>query len=451
MAKAFFGSKISPNMIKTPEKFLICKNVPIARTGVQKYLGEEIGLNDKPNKLVKVYRTEEEVFNPKTIASFEGKIFTDEHPYDWVTPNTFQIYAKGAVTNVRRGIGTESDLLLADIIVYSQVQIDEIEQKQKREVSCGYECEYVPYKDGYMQKNIVGNHVALVSAGRAGNRVAIKDESNKEILLNGGKNKVYKIPRRSKVSDYLKSVGLKHIAMDADPEDVLDAVEELVNEKVEEKDKEIRPVEESKEEIEEKEVSDKDVEDIRETLKEVKDSLFSLFGKKNDDEEGIEEKSKDEDEFEKEEDEDVEGMESLDKFEEEVSTDSEVDEIESVEEDPKVINERLRAENANDGCEAETAGDEEEANKVADSAIELIKVLRPIIATIPNKKQRKRVSDNLTKVLRKQVKDAKRNVKKNKTVYSDIMSNRYNMNDSSKNIDYGKEIAKKFNPHYKED
>ena len=41
MAKAHFGSKISPNMKRTPEDFLICYNVPIARTGVQKYLGKE--------------------------------------------------------------------------------------------------------------------------------------------------------------------------------------------------------------------------------------------------------------------------------------------------------------------------------------------------------------------------------------------------------------------------
>ena len=70
MAKAHFGSKISPNMKRTPEDFLICYNVPIARTGVQKYLGKELGLNDRADEIIKVYRTEEEVFNPKTIASF---------------------------------------------------------------------------------------------------------------------------------------------------------------------------------------------------------------------------------------------------------------------------------------------------------------------------------------------------------------------------------------------
>ena len=41
---AYYGYTISPNQIETGEGFLICKNVPIARTGDQQYLGREIGL-----------------------------------------------------------------------------------------------------------------------------------------------------------------------------------------------------------------------------------------------------------------------------------------------------------------------------------------------------------------------------------------------------------------------
>ena len=35
MAKAYFGSRLSANMITTPEGYLVCKNVPIARVGHQ--------------------------------------------------------------------------------------------------------------------------------------------------------------------------------------------------------------------------------------------------------------------------------------------------------------------------------------------------------------------------------------------------------------------------------
>ena len=120
----------------------------------------------------------------------------------------FQTYGKGTITNVRRGVGRDSDLLLADIIVYNLAQIEEIESKQKREVSCGYECEYVPYKDGYAQKNIIGNHVALVNAGRAGSRVAIKDNKINEFdLIKLGENSAYVEPLLNGGIYYLVGLG----------------------------------------------------------------------------------------------------------------------------------------------------------------------------------------------------------------------------------------------------
>ena len=41
---SYYGYTISPNQIETGEGFLICRNVPIARTGDQEYLGSEIGM-----------------------------------------------------------------------------------------------------------------------------------------------------------------------------------------------------------------------------------------------------------------------------------------------------------------------------------------------------------------------------------------------------------------------
>lgn len=429
MAKAFFGSKISPNMVKTPEDFLICKNVPIARTGVQKYLGKEIGLDDRANDIIKVYRTEDEVFNPKTIASFEGKVFTDEHPDDWVNPLNFSSLAKGTITNVRRGNGKDSDLLLADIIVYSQMQIDEIVSKQKREVSCGYECEYIPYKDGYAQKNIIGNHVALVSAGRAGQRVAIKDSKQQ---LKGGKMMGYKIPKkRSSVSNFLKAVGLKQIAQDAEPEDILDAMNELIEEQKNEDDAALPTPPIDTEKKPENPVSDEEMEEIKNDLSDVKDSLYALLRARDE----VIEKNNNEERLE---DGYEEGMESLDELEEELESgeteDDDIEEIESVEAPPEDI-----------------PSDDEEINELQeakDSAIELMRALKPIIASIPNDKKRKKVSDNLAKVLKKQIKKAE---KKSTDSYSKIINSRKIGDSNFDSVDYGKEIAKKYNPHYKED
>ena len=40
--RAFYGRRISGHMIETPEGYLICKEVPIARTGNQDYRGTAI-------------------------------------------------------------------------------------------------------------------------------------------------------------------------------------------------------------------------------------------------------------------------------------------------------------------------------------------------------------------------------------------------------------------------
>ena len=174
MARAYYGSKISQNITKTPEGYLICHNVPIARTGTYQYLASEIGLDG--NNIITVNRDEKDVFSDKAIASFEGKPFTDNHPPDEVNVDNWAMYSKGEVKDVRRGKGGDSDKLVADIIVRDPIVVNEI-FSGKREISAGYECEYVQDEKGnYYQSNIIGNHVALVTSGRAGHTVCIKDK-----------------------------------------------------------------------------------------------------------------------------------------------------------------------------------------------------------------------------------------------------------------------------------
>ena len=38
----YYGYTISPHQLETGEGFLICRNVPIARTGEQDYTGDEV-------------------------------------------------------------------------------------------------------------------------------------------------------------------------------------------------------------------------------------------------------------------------------------------------------------------------------------------------------------------------------------------------------------------------
>ena len=51
---AYYGSTISKHMTQTPESFLICRDVPIARIGTQDYLARELGLDGEPDRPVTV-------------------------------------------------------------------------------------------------------------------------------------------------------------------------------------------------------------------------------------------------------------------------------------------------------------------------------------------------------------------------------------------------------------
>lgn len=173
---AYYGTKISPHMTDTPEGYLVCHDVPIARTGDMVYRAGELGLEGDPDRPVTVRRYAEDVFDPAAVASFEGKDVTAGHPAESVGPANHAAYSKGHVQNVRR----EGEKLVADLLVKDAGLISDIRNGVVREVSCGYLCSYEPEGDHYRQGNIRGNHVAVVPRGRAGREVAIKDQAAQE-------------------------------------------------------------------------------------------------------------------------------------------------------------------------------------------------------------------------------------------------------------------------------
>ena len=175
MAIAYYGSRISPNQIETAEGYLICRSVPIARTGDQQYTAREVMQDGDPGQTVIVHRRPEDVFAEETIASFEGKPVTDDHPPENVQAENVASYARGHVQNVRRA----GDNLVGDVYITDAKLASDVKHRVKREISCGYQCDLVPDgAGGYYQTNIRGNHVAVVLRGRAGHDVAIHDAAN---------------------------------------------------------------------------------------------------------------------------------------------------------------------------------------------------------------------------------------------------------------------------------
>lgn len=173
MSIAYYGTTLSPNMDRTPEGFLICRNVPINRTGVQLYGAGELNLPGDPERAVKVHRLAGDVFDPAALASFEGKDVTRGHPPELLTAESQAGYSKGHLENVRR----EGENTVADLIIKDPALISDVENGVLRQVSCGYFCNFEPYRDGYKQTGIRGNHVAIVPKGRAGETVSIQDQS----------------------------------------------------------------------------------------------------------------------------------------------------------------------------------------------------------------------------------------------------------------------------------
>ncbi|CNF48962.1 DUF2213 domain-containing protein [Yersinia mollaretii] len=180
----FYTAKLGNTRFLQADGSLLCKDVAIARTGTQRYRPEEVDLIPGPDGSVLVYRTEDEVFAPETIASFEGVAVTLGHPEDdegnivFVNPSNFSELAHGHIQNVRRGTGDKSDLLLADVLIKRQEAIDAV-NSGLTDVSCGYDALYEQIAPGKgNQYQITGNHLAAgIPRGRAGVRCAIGDSA----------------------------------------------------------------------------------------------------------------------------------------------------------------------------------------------------------------------------------------------------------------------------------
>ena len=185
MNKLLINNSISDNIFETPEKYLLCVGVPIARTGIQQYtIGEDLtDIDGEPlptkDGIIDVYKDEKVLFDPKTIASFEGKPVTIGHVM--IDAENWRDRAVGIAQNVRRGTGNNTDKLVADLLITDKDGINTIKSNTMREISLGYEAGYISDGIGKAhQVSITGNHIAIVPEGKAGHECRIYDEKTKE-------------------------------------------------------------------------------------------------------------------------------------------------------------------------------------------------------------------------------------------------------------------------------
>lgn len=174
----------TPQFTLTTEGYLKASQARLARTGIQIYRAYELGLEGRPAMdEVKIYRPPEEVFNPDSLASFNGKPVTNDHPTEFVTANNWRDLSIGVILAPAK----DGDFMRADLLITDPAAIKDIVDG-KRELSNGYSCVYdwtkgvAPNGEAYdgIQRQIVGNHVALVDRARCGSACTITDSAKTE-------------------------------------------------------------------------------------------------------------------------------------------------------------------------------------------------------------------------------------------------------------------------------
>lgn len=153
---------------------------PISKEGVFPYLGKQISPNLEPDKIYMVYRPAVELTSEETIESFNGVPFIDEHE---MIGEGFTKYDDRPAGGVLFNVKAEKGVLFGDFKIFSEDLQEEI-SNGKKELSLGYLCDYELEKGVWngqrydaIQKNIRGNHVALVNHGRMGSDVRVYDRA----------------------------------------------------------------------------------------------------------------------------------------------------------------------------------------------------------------------------------------------------------------------------------
>jgi hypothetical protein len=161
---------------------------PLSSAGVFPYSEASVIKGGDPNKKVNVLRPPEELSDPETVKSFRLMPWTDDHP-DTLLGDASQALVPAEQKGVHGVIGEQTyyrdGTLYGNIKVFSEQLARKI-SAGKRELSCGYRCDFVPQEgvyEGtpyqYVQKNMRGNHVASVDAGRMGSGVRVLDAAEK--------------------------------------------------------------------------------------------------------------------------------------------------------------------------------------------------------------------------------------------------------------------------------
>lgn len=208
--------------VRLPNGFVRAEGY-LTRSGIFVY-------RDAQGRTVRELRPPEEVMHADSLASFGLMPVTNEHPSELLTADNAKQYAVGSVSE---SVVPEGDKVRAVLMITDASAIEALDAG-KSELSCGYTADVVqetgvwqgqPYDA--IQRNIRGNHVALVDAGRAGPACSIRMDAAGaaqeipmgDVMIELGGSQ-YSVPAEM-VAEFVKQVeakGLKPMMGDAKPD-----------------------------------------------------------------------------------------------------------------------------------------------------------------------------------------------------------------------------------------
>lgn len=188
----------------------------ISKAAVNKYIGREIpkyeALGLDGNKVYSLFRDPNEL--AKAAHTFNNiPLLTEHKPVNAEAPRNDLIAG-----SIGSSAAFNAPYLTNSLAVWDRACIDRIESGEQKELSCAYyftlrveSGEYLGEKYDGVMTNIIGNHVALVSTGRAGSDVVVSDSKT---------NEVEKMTMHQKIIDAITAVIKPLMLADEAPADI---------------------------------------------------------------------------------------------------------------------------------------------------------------------------------------------------------------------------------------
>jgi uncharacterized protein len=216
---------------------------PISKVGVFQYSGGVVdpdgSLGLDRNKFYNVYRSAEELQDPECLDSFRLLPWIDEHVMLGATEAGLKpAEEKGIHGVIGEDVYFKDGYLRCNLKIFSEKMAKKIDKDGKKELSIGYRCLYAQESGVYdnthydfVQKEIRGNHIALVHKGRSGSDVAVLDGF--KLTLDGKELIMAKKEDEMKAKD---NMGEEEETMDSLRKENMDLKEKLKKKEAEAKD-----------------------------------------------------------------------------------------------------------------------------------------------------------------------------------------------------------------------